>query len=469
VGVQLQAPVSVRTGALRRAADPKALRRAALRSAHRLRDEPATRVAWQALWPSRLIVLVAGVVGVLSFGQAPGSASFDPARLTAPFGYLGNLLVSPFARWDSVWYLAIAHGGYDHQLARTEFFPLYPLLMRWLAVVVGTELVAGILISCLAFAVALVLLYRLAALELGGDAARACVLLLAFSPMAWAFSAVYTESLFLALSLGCILRARAGSWGWAGVLGALAAASRAEGLTLIVPFIFMFLYGPRTDRLPVMRDGIASGGAGPGRSLSRWVRHLAGRARPRFAINRELGWVLLVPAGFGAFLLGLALSGGQGLAPFHAHGLWFRHFAGPFGGIWDGAVAAWDGLRQLVHGPGPPIFFPQAGGNPLVAAEQNLVLFAALIVALIALVGVFRRLPLAYGMYGLATLALPLSYPVTPQPLQSIARYAAVIFPLFMWAGWWVAKKRITTPAVAVLAVLLGLFTAEFATWRFVG
>jgi hypothetical protein len=290
------------------------------------------------------------------------------------------------------------------------------------------------------------------------------VLLLAFSPMAWTFSAVYTESLFLALSLGCILQARAGSWGWAGILGALAAASRAEGLTLVVPLIVIFLYGPRTDRLAVLR-GVPE----PGQSLSARARRLTDRVVPRFPVTRELAWLLLVPAGFGAFLLGLALSSGQGLAPLHAHGMWFRHFAGPFGGIWDGAVAAWDGLRQLVHGPGPPIYFPQSGGNPLVVAEQNLILFAALIVAGIALVGTFRRLPVAYGAYALATLALPLSYPVTPQPLQSISRYAVVIFPLFMWAGWWVSRRRITTPAVAVLAVLLGLFTAEFATWRFVG
>lgn len=432
-------------------------------------DEQAVRVAWQALWPSRVVVLLAGVVGVLSFGQTPGSSSYDPARLTAPFGYLGNLLVSPFARWDSVWYLAIAHGGYDHQLARTEFFPLYPLLMRWLGAIVGSDLVAGILISCLAFAVALVLLYRLAALELGAQPARACVLLLAFSPMAWAFSAVYTESLFLALSVGCILRARAGSWGWAGILGALAAASRAEGMALIVPLTFMFLYGPRTDCLPLGPGLPLCGGSGEGESLSARVRRFAGRAVPRFPITRELGWVLLVPTGFGAFLLGLALSSGQGLAPFHAHGLWFRHFAGPFGGVWDGAVAAWDGLRQLMHGPGPPVYFPQAGGNPLVVAEQNLVLFVALVVGVIALVGVFRRLPAMYGVYTVVMLVPPLSYPVTPQPLQSISRYLVVIFPLFMWAGWWVSRRRITTPAVAVLAVLLGLFTAEFATWHFVG
>jgi hypothetical protein len=422
------------------------------------------RAAWQALWPSRLVVLVAGVAGVHSFGLVRGSASFDPARLTAPFGFLGNLLVSPFARWDSVWYLTIAHSGYGHELARTEFFPLYPLLMRWVGVVLRSDLVAGIVISCLAFGVALVLLYRLAALELGAQAARACVLLLAFSPMAWAFSAVYTESLFLALSLGCILRARAGSWGWAAVLGALAAATRAEGLTLVVPLTFMFFYGPRTDRPPLVRTD-----PGPGQTIGARLARLAHRLAPRFPASRELAWMLVVPAGFGAFLLGLALSSGDGLAPLHAHGIWFRHFAGPLGGVWDGAVAAWDGLRQLVHGPGPPVYFPQAGGNPLVVAEQNVILFASLGVAATALVGVFRRLPTAYGMYALVALAMPLSYPVTPQPLQSISRYASVIFPLFMWAGWWVSKRRITTPAVAVLAVLLGVFTAEFATWRFVG
>jgi hypothetical protein len=189
---------------------------------------------------------------------------------------------------------------------------------------------------------------------------------------------------------------------------------------------------------------------------------------PRFPVTRELAWILLVPLGFGAFILGLALSAGEGLAPFHAHLVWFRHFAGPFGGVWDGTVAAWDGLRQLLHGPAPPVYFPAAAGDPLVVAEQNLVLFGFLVAALVALVGVFRRLPIAYGAYALVALSLPLSYPVTPQPLQSISRYMVVIFPLFMWAGWWVCKRRITVPAVASLAVLLGLFTAEFATWRFV-
>jgi hypothetical protein len=220
-----------------------------------------------------------------------------------------------------------------------------------------------------------------------------------------------------------------------------------------VPLVLLHLYGPRVERAPAFP--LAS---------RPWLRRLLPRYRP----SRSLGWVLLVPAGLGAYVLGLALSSGNGLAPFHAGAAWFRHFAGPFGGVWDGAVAAWDGLRQLLHGPAPPVFFTHAGGDALWVSGANLMLFGFLVLGAVALVGTFRRLPIAYGAYCLAAVALPLSYPVTPQPLQSLPRYQVVLFPLFMWGAWWLRRRRLTTPGVAALAVLLGVFTAEFATWRFV-
>jgi hypothetical protein len=405
------------------------------------------------LWTSRLVVLLSGVLAVLSFGNASNAPQFDQFRVTAPFGYFGNLLVSPLARWDSAWYLAIAQRGYDHSPQRTTFFPLYPLLVRGLGTVLRSDLIAGVAISLGCFAVGLVLLYRLTALELGDERARLCVMLLAFCPMAYYFSAVYTESLFLALSVGCIYQARRGRWASASVLGTIAAASRNTGVLLIVPIVLLFLYGPRADRPP---------------PLLRSTSGALARLRPRYPVRWELAWVLLVPVGLLAYILFLALTTGDGLTPFSAEQYWYHHFAGPFGGVWDGAVAAWDGLRQLLHGPPPPVYFTPAGGNPLTVAGENLMLFAFLGVGVAAFVGMVRRLPFAYAAYTLAAIAPALSYPITPQPLASLPRYEVVLFPLFMWGAWWVQARRIEPQAIACLAVLLGLFTAEFATWRFV-
>ncbi len=408
---------------------------------------------WRALLGSRLVVIAAGVWGVLTFGTASNAAGFDQYRLTAPFGYFGNLLVSPLARWDSTWYLAIAKWGYGHgQPARTTFFPLYPLMIRGLGVVLRSDLIAGVVISLVCFAIGLWLLYRLTALELDDERARACVMLIAFCPMAYYFSAVYTESLFLALSVGCVYQARLGRWAWASVLGALAAASRNTGVVLVVPVVLMFLYGPRADRAARARAPVG----------------LLARLRPVHPVRAELAWVLLIPAGLVAYLLFLALTTGDGLTPFHAEQLWYHHFAGPFGGVWDGAVAALDGLRQLIHGPPPPVYFKLAGGDPLSVAGQNLMLFGFLVAGALAFVGVVRRLPFAYAAYALASLAPALSYPVTPQPLDSLPRYELVVFPLFMWAAAWVSEHRREPQVLACFGVLLGLFTAEFASWRFV-
>jgi HAD superfamily hydrolase (TIGR01509 family) len=407
-----------------------------------LRDDSESQtpvaVVWRAIWTSRLVVLLSGMFALLSFGRRPGTEAFDPANLTAPFGYFGNLLAAPFARWDSVWYLAIAQGGYDHEATRTAFFPLYPLVLRAPGVIIGSDLIAGVLVSLVAFAVALLLLHRLVSLELGRPLASVTVMLVAFCPMSYFFSAVYSESLFLALSVGCVLQARLGRWAWAGVLGALGAASRNSGIALMVPILLLFLYGPRGDRAPTRRP------------VTRLQRLL-----PRYPITRSILWVGLVPVGLGAYLGWLALKTGDGLAPFHVQQVWFRHFAGPFGGVWTGAVAAWDGLRQLLHGPPPPLYFTKAGGDPMMVAGQNLMLFAFLALGVAGLVGALRRLPIAYGAYAIVALAFPLSYPVTPQPLASLPRYEVVVFPLFMWAAWWLQRRRLTTAAIGALAVLL--------------
>jgi hypothetical protein len=78
-------------------------------------------------------------------------------------------------------------------------------------------------------------------------------------------------------------------------------------------------------------------------------------------------------------------------------------------------------------------------------------------------------LPLAYGAYVLAALALPLSYPDRAQPLMSLPRFLVVLFPLGIWfAAWLATRPRAQKPALAASALLMAFFGAQFATWHWV-
>jgi len=438
----------------------------------RLRADPmrmtAVRESWRALWSSRLLVWVAGVGTLVAFGFGPVRSAFNPPGVTRGFGWLGDLLAAPAARWDAAWYLVIAHYGYRPDLgafisSRTAFFPLYPLGLRAIASLGAPPVLAGVLLSLLALSLALYGVHRLTTFELGAcermsgargrvpQAARLAVLLTAFAPMALYLSAVYTESLYLALSVGVFWSARNGRWMWVGILGALACATRSTGLVLLLPVAMIYLYGPREDRPADFEPARGS------------------RLRPRHRLRREALWLALVPLGMLAFCAFLGLSGGDALAPFHAQDIWGRHFAGPYVGVWDGVRAAFEGARQLLSFQRQHVYFPTAGGSPFVDAGHNLILLAFLLAAIAATVGVLRTLPLAYGAYVIAALALPLSYPVAAQPLMSLPRFLLVLFPLGIWlAAWLTEHPRAQRPALAGSAALLAFFTAQFATWHWV-
>jgi Gpi18-like mannosyltransferase len=162
------------------------------------------------------------------------------------YGVLPYRLVAPFARWDARWYLDIAHSGYiQFPPGRAAFFPLYPLLLAIGGAVFGSPLICGIVISFVCAFFAFAFLHRLTKIELGADAARHTVWILAFSPMAYYLSAIYSESLFLMLSVGAVLAARTGRWTWAATAGVLAAATRNAGILLILPL--MLLWWQRRD------------------------------------------------------------------------------------------------------------------------------------------------------------------------------------------------------------------------------
>jgi len=449
------------------------------------------RDVWLALWSSRLLVWIAGSGAVVAFGFGPARHVFDPPGVTRGFGRLGDVLAAPAARWDAAWYLVIAHYGYRPQFGaftapRDAFFPLYPLGVRALSDGGLAPVIAGVGLSVGAFMAALYGLHRLTTLEVarlrrgplamldGRDVARVAVLLTAFAPMAFYFSAIYSESLYLALSVGLFLCARRGRWATAATLGAFASATRSTGVVLILPLLLLYLYGPREDREPERATGKrsevwAGARAGAERSLSMLVGAM-GTLQPRYRLRRDALWLALVPLGLLLYMAHLALAGGDPLAPFHAQAVWKRHFAGPYGGVWDGAKAAFAGLRQLLSFQRRHLYYAVAGGSPFIDAGHNLLLFAFLLLAIPMLLGALRLLPAAYGVYALAALALPLSYPVAPQPLMSLPRFLLVLFPLNMWLAVALASRsRVLTRAVLLLSGLaMAFFVGEFSTWHWV-
>lgn len=382
-----------------------------------------------ALLASRVIVFGAGAAGALADPRRVGwRPAVDPARITERLGAVGNVLAAPAVRWDSIHYLGIAQHGYANA-ASTVFFPLYPLLVRGFGFLLGSDPAAGVAISLAALVVALTLLHRLTTLELGPRAADATVLLLAFAPLSLFFSAVYTESVFLALSVGSIYAARRRRWKLACALGGLASATRVTGAGLVLPLAIMYL-------------------------------------RDRRGLDRRSAWLLTVPAGLTAYLGYVALRGYGFLAPFseqtgadHGH-----QMSGPFQTLVSAVQAAAIGARSLFS---EPIYQPSIGG-PFSAGAESILLLVVLGLAVTALVLVVRRLPIHYGAYALATLLVCTWSPVAGQPLKSLDRYTLTIFPLWMAAGAWLTERRLVRPAVLVSAGLLGFWTFQFATWAWV-
>jgi hypothetical protein len=377
---------------------------------------------------SRAVVWAAGVVAIAVSGlHETNPGAFDPADATRPFGGVGDALVGPGAYWDSVWFMRIAEQGYSGEDA--AFFPLYPLLVAAAAVPLGSPVVAGIVVSAACFGGALWLLHRLVALDFGAEAARLCVLLVACFPAAVFFSAVYSEALFLLLSVGAVYAARTGRFDAAGAAGALASGTRSAGLLLLVPLAMLW-----------------------------W-----GARRTRAARRRDLAWVALVPLGLVLFCLYLAAEGVGATAPFEAQQSWSRELALPLAGVVQGAEAAWEGARQILAGEPRtwPVYDP---------AWLNVALFACLLCALIAVAGALRRLPRAYALYALAALALPLTVPAQGDPLMSLPRFLAVLWPLHLWLALWLGGRGRTATAVVLAGFLAGLalVSAEVSTWGWV-
>jgi hypothetical protein len=357
---------------------------------------------------TRLPMIAIAELAAMVIGQRPG----------VHYAASDNPLLAVWGRWDAEHYLRIAGQGYFG--TEPAFFPLYPLLIRIVSGFTGSLLVAGLIVSNTASFLALLYLYKLVEHEYNRHVAQRATFFVSIFPTAIFFSAVYSESLFLFLTVASFYYVRERRWLMAGVFGFFAALTRSEGILLAAPLFIEWVIAAREG----------------GREFFRyWVDDVV----------KPLLGMALVPLGLATYMAYSWVINGDPLKFSHVQTHWGRYFAPP-----------WVSLSNTVHK------IATAHTTQTVANESLELAFTALMVVVLA-VG-FRRLRLSYVVY----MALSIVIPMCTASLMSMPRFALVLFPMFALFGLWGARPTFQNAYVAFSLPLLGLFTVLFADWYWV-
>jgi hypothetical protein len=379
---------------------------------------------------SRLFCLGAGAL----FASVAPVARFQRTTADVPFGAM-NL----WSHWDGEHYVALAAGGYLQPPYNVSpaFFPLYPLLVRSFAELFGGPLslpalsVWGVLLSLLALPFAFYFVYKIAESGWGERTARTAVLSLALFPTSFFFNAVYTESLFLALSAGSIwaLRVRRDLL-LACALAAFATATRNVGVFLLVPLAYEWLRNAREYR---------------------W----------------RVAYLALAPSGLLAYAAYLWWRFGDPFLFYTEQSHWGREATGPLDSLLSALSRGGESLGLL--------FSPRLWADPspgrvadALGAAINAYNLVFLGLALALLVAGLRVMPPDFSAYAFLLILPPTLFGAAQIPLMGLPRYVLVAFPLFIVLGVLLEGRRLLGLWLTLSAVFSLLLCALFVTWRFV-
>lgn len=358
------------------------------------------------------------------FATAKIGEWFIPQRT----GFLGP---SPWANFDGVHYLSIAQNGYLRY--QEAFFPLYPLLVRFLAKTVFFDnyLLAGLFISHLSFFAALVIFYKLVRLEFNEKVAKVGVVGFLVFPTSFFFGSLYTESLFLLLILASFYAAKKEKWLWVGIFGGLASATRLVGIFLLPALLWQWWQSKLKMKIETLR-------LRSGQDLKMTIQQFSNPL-----------WLFLIPVGLISYTAYLKNFVGDSLA--------FIHAQPAFGAQRTGGEII---LLPQVYWRYLKILFNVSFSNyDLWIALLEFFLFNF---ALLSLWWVWRkRINASYLIFSL----LALLGPTLTGTLSSLPRYMLVLFPIFILYGLIENRGFRATMLIfsfLLLAVLTILFTRGF-------
>lgn len=279
------------------------------------------------------------------------------------------------SNWDGQHFITVAENGYTDNI-QYAFFPGYPLAIRILTLPGIDYIQAGIVTSFICSFLTVFFLLKLLRLDFKEDICAKAVFFLFIFPTSFFLLLVYSESLFLFLSVLTFYFARDKKFGkyryfWAAIFAALASATRLVGVALVAS-LFIEAYLDKSKK------------------VAKWPLFLA-------------------PTGLILYCVFLFVKTGNPLYFLVSEENWERILVLP-------GVGLWRSLSYILSNAVTP--------STVVALLDLFYTSLGLGLALRA----FRFLRPSYAVYFLISVLLPVFTPT----LGSMQRFLLVIFPIFI-------------------------------------
>ncbi|MFA0823377.1 MAG: hypothetical protein ACC612_10870 [Methanomethylovorans sp.] len=355
------------------------------------------------LLSTRIMLSVIGVMSRKVF-MLLGVTWYESIGISQSY-WTGNIWLDIWGVWDAGWYMTISQNGYTagpfEQLILEQtniaFFPLYPLLMRFFGYILGNHYIAGLIISNICLFISCIYLYKLVKLDFDKYTASKSVKYLLFFPTSFILSGVFSESLYLALTVICFYYARTGKWQTVGIIGFFLALTRSTGVLVVLPLLYEGI-------VPLLNEN---------KNL-RSIKFSRKEISPLF-------YLLLIPLGLIFFMIFNYYLTGDFMAFAHAQLAWDRHLTNP--------------LYVLITGYKSSVY---------TAFEAIFTLLFSFIILLS-----YRKIRFSYWLFCMYSIFIPLS-----TGIMSMPRFISVIFPIYiLFAG--ITKNRLLEDLITMSFVLL--------------
>lgn len=341
---------------------------------------------------------------------------------------LGNGIASiwSWGGFDGIHYLTIAESGYAVDLTQA-FFPLFPWIIGLVAKYLSlNSLYSALLVGNLSLLIAACLFWRLLRIDFKTGQSRQIVLSLLLFPTAFFLGAVYGEAFFLCLVFGSFLAARRKKWLLAGILGAMASATRLVGIFLLPALAVEYWLQLKESGRPVKPD--------------------------KSSMIVPLLSICMVSLGLIFYMVYLNQHFNDPLK--------FIHSQPAFGASRSDKIILlyqvfWRYLKMSVT----VNFFS------VLYYRVMLELFSAVTFLILGLMS-FKKTRLSYAVFGLLSFLAP----TLTGTFSSMPRYILVMFPVFIMIGTWLNGKRrqgLRWAYYSISSVLLAINTALFLAGRF--